>query len=517
VNNKIIILILAVIFLAIAVPRILFPDLDHGDEWADAENLISGENFYKFGFLKTHFLPFFGIQDETLSTPYTHYPPLANIISGIVKKVTRSDSLYPFRAVALFFSFFNLLFWYLFIKRFSQSNMFAWLCGIFYVSNPFFIFGIDALSQISYADFLRSLILFIFIVTIQTQGLRKRLLLIFLWILFLLESLMTIEYLVYLSLFIVLFKYFFKIGKEKFSWKHIFLLFSASLTGFLLHFLKNVWYFGSVTTALRDFKNIVFQRISSSTDSPFPLTLATWWQYVIAKNFSLVFLYNYFILSLALFFFYLLYQELSPRTKKEIKHPFRLLILLAICGVNWYVLFPSHALAHTYIYFLVRHLLPVASLGFAIFFYYAFIAIRKNGRYKILRFTVCLLCMGIVVFTGVTQSELPVNAENIASTKDFIKFKQLLVQLRSEQVKGIVAVNYWRTPFISYYTRRKTIPIFDAASLKELPSLPRYFIFLYRNNSPAAVELFETLKQQYDLLFTSESRRFPGVIFVLKE
>lgn len=516
-NNKIIILILAALFLAIAIPRILFPDLDHGDEWADAENLISGENYYKFGFLKTRFLPFFGIQDETLSTPYTHYPPLANIISGIVKKVTRSNSIYPFRAVAIFFSFFNLLFWYLFIKRFSQSNFLALLCGIFYVSNPFFIYGIDALSQISYADFLRSFILFIFIATIQAQGKRKTLLFVLLWVLFLAESLMTIEYLAYLALFIVLFKCIFKIPKEGFSWKRIFLLFSASFAGFVLHFLKNVWYFGSASAALQDFKRIVLQRIASSTDSPFPLTFASWWQHVIAKNFSLIFLYNYFILALASFFFYLLYQGLPLRTKKEIKHPFRLLVILTICGVNWYMLFPSHALAHTYILFLVRHLLPVASLGFAIFFYYAFTEAIKNGRYKILRSALCALCAGIVVFTGVAQSELPVGAENVARAKDFIKFKQSLLQLKEPRLKGIVAVNYWRTPFISFYTGRKTIPIFDAASLKKLPSLPRYFILLYRTGSGAEAELYETLKQHYNLLVTSESRRFPGVIFVLKE
>ena len=50
-KNKYAIVILVILFLYIATPRLIFPDLDHGDEFADANVLSAGENFVKFGLI----------------------------------------------------------------------------------------------------------------------------------------------------------------------------------------------------------------------------------------------------------------------------------------------------------------------------------------------------------------------------------------------------------------------------------------------------------------------------------
>lgn len=47
---------LTILFLVLAYFRLSFPDLNHGDEYSDANILNAGENFVRFDFLKCRFL-----------------------------------------------------------------------------------------------------------------------------------------------------------------------------------------------------------------------------------------------------------------------------------------------------------------------------------------------------------------------------------------------------------------------------------------------------------------------------
>jgi hypothetical protein len=144
---KISVIILTILFLFVAIPRLRFPDLDHGDEFADANVLTAGKNFVKFGFIKCRFLPHFEQQSDIPQEPYLHYPPLPEIINGALRMVFRTDSLFFFRSIALIFSFFNIIFWYLFIKKLTRSSFIGLFAGLFYITNPYFIFGMDALQR----------------------------------------------------------------------------------------------------------------------------------------------------------------------------------------------------------------------------------------------------------------------------------------------------------------------------------------------------------------------------------
>ncbi len=507
------------LFLSIAIPRIIFPDLDHGDEWADAEALNASVNYAKFGFIKTRFLPFFKPQLATLQEPYTHYPPLAQIINGFLGITFRAPSLRFYRSFSLCLSFLNLIFWYLFIKRLTSGFLISLLCAIFYIFNPFFIYGADSLAQISYADFLRSLILFVFIVARGYAGKTRRGFLLILWILVFLESLMTFEYIIYLSLFFILFKYLFKTKDNFPSWKVIFLLVLAPVIGFALHFLQNAWYFKSFSLALADFKQVAAERILHSPDAPMAgFNLSIWWKQVIARNFSLVFIFNYFILFLSIFFFYILYQSLSarPESRKVIKSLLRLCLILIICGVSWYVFFPAHSFAHIYVHFLVRHLLPLASVCFAMFFYAFFCYAKEKTYLRIpLKMAGLVLILG-TLFAGINRSALPITPSQIRNAQDFLTFKECLLGLRkNSQEKDVVGINYFRRPFVGYYTDRNVLFAPDKPSLEKLVALPRYFIFIPYNTQYAA-ELFQFLNQKYSQISECRSQRFPSIFFELK-
>jgi len=517
--NKVIIIILAVFFLLIAIPRIIFPDLEHGDEWADADVLNASANFARFGFVKCHFLPYFELQFGTLKgTPYTHYPALAQIYHGALRIFFKTDSLRFFRGIALFVSLLSIIFWYLFVKRLTGSYIISFLSAIFYLANPFFIFGADNLTQMSYADFLRSLILFIFTACAYSSKEKRTGLLVFIWFLFFIQSLITFEYIIYMSLFFILFRYFFKTQDKTISFWVLIILFSAPVAAFLLHYLQNIWYFGSSSLTMQDFKTIAADRIFRSKDAPMQdYNFGVWWNYVIARNFSLTFIFNYFLLFLSVFFAYLFYQPLASQDKREIKILLRLFLLMIICGVSWYIVFPAHSFAHAFVHFLVRHIVPVAAVGFGLFFYILFCFIKENAKHKLIWRIFWAFSIIFVLFTGITKSELPVTKDNIKRAEDFIIFKKCLLKLRDMSgEKDLVGVNYYRRPFINYYTNRNSLPIFDKSSLEGLASSPRFFIFLPRDEQ-GAMELFQFLNQKYNLLFKCESSRFPGIFFELKK
>jgi len=501
--------------LFIAIPRSIFPDLDHADEYSDANVLNAGENFVRLGFAKCRFLPLFEPNLDAPKDLYTHYPPLGEIFNGVLRILFKTDSLYFFRGVSLFFSLFTFLFWYLFIKEFSRSNFISFLAAIFYLTNPLFIYGVDSFG-IGYTEFFRSTVFFSFIKMVNATGKRKRVFFAILWLALLLESLFTFDYIIYLSLFFILFKFFFKSSKEALSKKAIFFLILAPVVAFLIHFLQNVWYFHGFFPALQDMKNVAVERIAHSRDSSSNLNFAIWWKYVLSRNFSLVFLFNYFILFPFTFFSYLLYQNLSSKIKAEVKPLLCLCIVFAICGISWYIVFPSHSYAHTFLSFLPRHLLPSTAVAFAVFCYIVFsFAKENNPRNFFGRIPLAFIIIAIVL-TGIWQSSLPITPDNIRQAKDFLIFKKCLLNLRAHtRQNDEIGVNYFRYPFIRYYTDRHCIALFDKASLEELPVLPRYFIFIPYNNPPAK-ELAQYLSQKYDILFQCDSARFPSLFFKLK-
>lgn len=517
IKNKISYIFLLNFFLILAIPRLYFPDLDHGDDWADADVLNATENFARFGFIKTRFLPVLTPQVEGPIVAYTHYPPLTQIIHGLYKKIFKIHSLYIFRIFGVLFSFLSVLFWYLFIKKFSNSIRISLLASIFYMYNPLFIFGIDALNQMSYADFLLCLILYLILSLSDDLSKKKRFLfLCFLWLCIVAEALLTYEYIIFISLFIILYKSLFKISKDILSFRQILFLLSAPVVGFMIHFFQNAWYFGSFVSAFQDLKNIAIERIGQSKDTSLPINFFTWWKFVISRNFSLVLMFNYYILSIFMICAFLLYLNLPLVRRKNIKRISLLLFILILCGVSWYIIFPSHSIAHTYVLFLGRHLLPVASLFFTLFIYILIIFVNKDRSYIFARLIVVVFAF-IIAITGLAKSELPITKFRINKAKDFVIFKECLLRLKNISDTNVtVGVNYFRYPFISYYLQRNCIRIFDRETIERLENLPEYFIFMpYRTQK--GQQLYKFLEENYERIFDCKSIRFPSIFFRLRQ
>ncbi|MBU0504192.1 MAG: hypothetical protein ABH882_02155 [Candidatus Omnitrophota bacterium] len=517
-NKKNALIGISILFLFIAIPKIIFPDLDHGDEYSDADVLSSGENFVKFGFIKTRFLQ---MREPHLDKPenlYTHYPGLPDIINGILRMAFKTDSLRFFRGISLLFAYLGVLLWYFFIKKVTNSNLIGFFSTVFYLFNPMFIFSADSLHQLAFSDFLRSLILFVFIIMVSSsKPLKQRRFLILLWFLLFIQTWIGLDCIIYLFLFFILYRFFIKIPVKPVSLTVILALCSAPVAGFLLHVWQNAWYFGSLTLAVRDLGGAAIERMVASKDSPMALTFVNWWNNVLLRNFSLVMFYNYISLFLAGFSAYFLYQVAAPEHKQEIKNLFRLSLLLVVCGISWYIFFPAHSLAHAFVNFLSRHLVPAAALLFGLFFYVVLVFLKKNAPDDRAGKIILAVIIFTIIITGISKSELPVTAKVIRQSKSFLVFKNSLINLKMiSGLKDTVGVNYFRYPFIRYYTHRHIQPVFDKASLERQEPLPKYFIFIPYNNQ-AAQELFGFLNQKYLPIFRCDSERFPSVFFELKQ
>ncbi|MCM8786797.1 MAG: hypothetical protein NC935_01945 [Candidatus Omnitrophica bacterium] len=511
-KNIIILIFLSLIFFSIAFIRLQFVELDHGDEFADANVLTAGKNFAKFGFIKCKFLPHFTQQLYTPKDPYLHYPPLPEIINGFLQKVFKVRTLFVFRAISIFFSFLNFIFFYLFIKKLTGLTFFATLAGIFFLVNPYFIFGMDSLHQMAFADFFRTLILFCFVSLDKIESNKKKFLF-FLWILFFIESLLTFEYIIYLVLFFILYKYFLQ-PKKDIGWGQILFLFSAPISAFLLHFLQNVWYFGDFDLALADFGQIAKERILQSKDMPLPnFNFFGWWNYVIVKYFNAVFVFNYFLLFFTFFLSYVIYQNLDREHKVKIKFYCKLFFVFILCGISWYVVFSAHSFAHAFVPFLYRHIVPAAALWFSIFFYLLYI--YANIKRSLISKLIVSFVFIFVIFSNITASELPISVQKRKSAQDFLVFKDCLLKLKNISLQDdLISTNYYRFPFMRWYLDRNVLPIFDKETLETLTKKPRYFIFLPYNNQ-RTIELFQYLEKEHQLLFNCTSSRFPSIFFKL--
>lgn len=516
-KNKYALIILTTLFLLLAFLRLQFPDLDHGDEFSDANILSAGENFFRFGFIRCKFLPMFEVNADAPGNLYTHIPPLSDILNGFMRIGFRADSLVFFRAVALFVAFLSLFFWYLFIKNFTGKVTVALWAGLFYLTNSMFLFCMDSLHQPSYADALRSAIFF-FYFKILTTSKKKPSLFLLVWFLYFIVSLFTFEYLLYLALFFIFFPLCFKKEEKIFIPKlFICLLMLAPVCGFLLHLMQNAWYFGGVSGAFEDLKGAAIERIAHSSDSAFKnLNLSAWWQLALARNFSLAFMFNSFGLLTFLFICLFLYGQLSKESKQALRSLMRLGILFILLGISWYVTFPAHTVAHAFVNFLARHLVPAASLFFAFLVYTVFSFLKERHPPSMIRLAFIPLLVVGIAGTGIFKSQLPVAQASRAGAKDFLKFKGCLLRLKAvSQPKSKVGVNYYRMPFMRYYTQRNCETIFDRTTLEKMSPRPRFFIFLPYNDQ-RSFELLAFIQEKYKILFDCPSFRFPALFFELK-
>jgi hypothetical protein len=92
--------------------------MNWGDPWSDSNAMTSGGHFAREGFIKLQLTPRVDvgpIGPDTLV--YTHYPPLPDLVNGVLQKVSGGDHLTLFRIFALILSALSLYFMHSWLRR----------------------------------------------------------------------------------------------------------------------------------------------------------------------------------------------------------------------------------------------------------------------------------------------------------------------------------------------------------------------------------------------------------------
>lgn len=119
-----------------------------GDPWSDGNAMTSGRYFARDGFVKTAFTPILDVgplgQD---SLRYTHYPPLPDLVAGVIQKAIGPDHLEIHRLLAIAFSALGLMFIFKYLHALWGEGVAA-LSVLLIATNLLFLQYADTLHHI---------------------------------------------------------------------------------------------------------------------------------------------------------------------------------------------------------------------------------------------------------------------------------------------------------------------------------------------------------------------------------
>jgi hypothetical protein len=119
-----------------------------GDPWSDGNAMTSGRYFSEEGFVKLAFTPILDVGPvQSDSLRYTHYPPLPDIVAGVVMKVIGPDHLAVHRLLALLFSAIALVLLYRYLEALFDRAI-ASLSVVAIATNLLFIQYADTVHHI---------------------------------------------------------------------------------------------------------------------------------------------------------------------------------------------------------------------------------------------------------------------------------------------------------------------------------------------------------------------------------
>jgi len=119
-----------------------------GDPWSDGNAMTSGRYFARDGFWKTAFTPILDVGplgEDSLR--YTHYPPLPDLVAGVIQKAIGGDHLAVHRLFAIAFSALGLAFLWKYLRALWGEGLAA-LSVLFIATNLVFLEYADTVHHI---------------------------------------------------------------------------------------------------------------------------------------------------------------------------------------------------------------------------------------------------------------------------------------------------------------------------------------------------------------------------------
>jgi hypothetical protein len=221
----------------------------------------------------------------------------------------------------------------------SDNKQAAFLAATATVTSCYFLMWADDLHQHVYAEF--SKWIFVLLLYLYYNRERyKKIIFAALCLLYLINSWLTYEDIVYFAIAIAGFSILFK---RKIFTAENFILLAIPVIGFSLHVYQNYCYFGSWDTALKDMKDAFIDRTNGTPGSGDEMHWKQWTEVPskIEFRFKRMFLVTYYsFIFLAILGFTNLFK-----TNRKL---FWVNIILLLCSLSWMFTMPQHAYNHLF-------------------------------------------------------------------------------------------------------------------------------------------------------------------------
>jgi len=324
------------------------------DSASSVNVLMSGENFARYGFMRLHFLPVQHVGPISDSPwYYLHYPPLPNIINGLLQKAG-VRSLAWMRIFCGTFFITGSVCMYRGLGR--VTGPLGAVCGIGFLATTLFFFRFAvSLHTHAYNMFFLGMFFLFFLRAVQSDK-PERGGWFGCWLILFLSSLTSFEFILYPQVFAWI--YVLTTGQIRRRWRLLMLLATAPLAGVGLHFLQNCWAVG-LSTALAD--NLGFtKRDVGGLAQRFGVMKKV--PKVVLGRSSVYFCFSWPAVAVLAVVIFALRHKIRPNM---LRHTGALLLAVLMSPAAWYLLMPSHTVRHTHI---MNQLLPlvVVVIGSAI-------------------------------------------------------------------------------------------------------------------------------------------------------
>ncbi len=326
-------LYMLIVVLALSTTHVMWPD----DQYTDMNTLMSGENFAKYGMVRLRFLPMLYVGPLTEPpTLYTHYPPLTNVVNGLLQ-TAGIESLAVMRTVCgvLFVVGFVCM-----VLAFApEIGLLPAACGLAFIGTTGFYYTYCISLHHTYNVFFLGVFLLLFMRAVRSE--RPAIGLWFgCWVTLMLESLVSFEFILYPQAFAWV--YVIATGRLRKRWPVLLLLGTAPVVGVALHLLQNIWALGW-SGAMHD--------VAEAFKRPGRGPVRDRWQALtrvpaFLDSFGTKLLFWTWPALVLLSVFWLTLASRLKDDEDYLRRTANLIIALVVASATWYVFMPAHVLKH---------------------------------------------------------------------------------------------------------------------------------------------------------------------------
>ena len=394
IHNKNIYKIIATIFTILTL-IFLVGDNMYSDFWSDGNVHAAGLNYKENGFLKYYFLPDFSLPYENNPSIYTHYPPLPDTMFGILYKILPepkgeikdewysshgrnlenfiehvSPMLWKYRMFPMLWHIIGSFFLWAFFIKISKDKFISMIATLLTVSQPALLYFKFNLHYLTYGS---AVLMSTPYIIYQFLNTNKKIYGFILLLFGFLQGALSFDFILPGVGISLLFLFFPLNENISFNWKllkkllcPIIILTLGAIIAFILHFIQNSLYFGSVKLAFNDLFGAFLYRSSQISYRLYADSLSikklyfynlvrNYWGHLINTNryfgFPLAFisiLFSYICAIFGYLKFKLSCNKIEIKSDYFKRALFFLLVALAVSS-TWVLFMRNHSAIHIHI------------------------------------------------------------------------------------------------------------------------------------------------------------------------